>query len=190
MTFLKLEQNKRLLNPDKLVLIKVVKKTIITCTLSVKKLRKFGISKKRARKIIDMVKDVNIHNHTKTCRKYSTDCRFIFPRYPSQVGDKRAIFSYLDVIETAEFLSSTAVNGNIDWKKNLASAVYHYCLTFCRYGTRVVLQRDVWEIFVNNYNPHWMEAWNANMDLQICLDFFSIITYMTGYVSKPETKTS
>jgi hypothetical protein len=259
LTFLKLKQNKRLLNPDKLVLTKFVNKTI-TCTLSVKKLRKFGISKKRAIKIIDMVKDVNIHNHTKTCRKYSTDCRFIFPRYPSHftiiaqecspelvddektifwinidmilekvsdtlktlentnislddlladiftsvdveyedevkkiviyVGDKRAIFSYLDVIETAEFLNSTSVNGNIDWKKNLASAVYHYCLTFCRYGTRVVLQRDVCEIFVNNYNPIWMEAWNANMDLQICLDFFSIITYMTDYVSKPETKTT
>ena len=28
------------------------------------------------------------------------------------------------------------------------------------------------------------------MDLQICLDYFSIITYMTDYVTKPETKTT
>ena len=175
-----------------------------------------------------MVMDVNIHNHTKTCRKYSTDCRFIFPRYPSHftiiaqecshelvdyekyifwinvdiilervqetlkilednqisledlladifpsvkienedevktivinVGDKNASFNYLDVIETAEFLCSMGDGGNIDWKKNLGSAVYHFCLTFCRYGTKVILQRDVCEMFVNNYNPHWMEA--------------------------------
>ena len=72
----------------------------------------------------------------------------------------------------------------------MLNAVYHYCLTFCRYETRVILEREVSEIFVNNYNPHWMEAWNANMDLQICLDYFSIITYMTDYVTKPETKTT
>jgi hypothetical protein len=35
-----------------------------------------------------------------------------------------------------------------------------------------------------------MEAWNANMDLQLCLDYFSIITYMTDYVAKPEKKTT
>jgi hypothetical protein len=211
-------------------------------------------------KIIKMVKVVNVYNHTKTCRKYSTDCRFLFPRYPShftiiaqelsgdlldedktkiwinidlvleqiqdalkvlenfevslddllaenftdmkienedgikriliKIGDKHANFSYHDVLETAEFLNGTKNTKSEDWEKNMLSAVYHYCLTFCRYGTKVILEREVCEIFVNNYNPHWMEAWNANMDLQICLDYFSIITYMTDYVTKPETKTT
>ena len=31
----------------------------------------------------DIVKAVNVHHHTKTCRKYSCECRFYFPRYPS-----------------------------------------------------------------------------------------------------------
>ena len=43
----------------------------------------FGINRKRAAKIVKMVKEVNTHHHTKTCRKYKTDCRFKFPRYPS-----------------------------------------------------------------------------------------------------------
>ena len=30
----------------------------------------------------DIVRLVNIHHHTKTCRKYGCDCRFFFPRYP------------------------------------------------------------------------------------------------------------
>ena len=30
-----------------------------------------------------IVREVQIHHHTKTCRKYSTKCRFYFPRYPS-----------------------------------------------------------------------------------------------------------
>ena len=35
-----------------------------------------------------------------------------------------------------------------------------------------------------------MLAWNGNQDLQLCLDYFSIITYMCDYVCKPETKTT
>ena len=174
--FLKLKQNKPLENDNKLSLIKFINETV-TCTLSAKKIQKFGLSRKRAIRIINMVKEVNIHNHTKTCKKYSEICRFLFPRYPSyytiiaqkpsselsdeekvsfwtnidiildtmkdslkalesyditlkelllkifphckiknedgmkkiviNVGDKRAVFSYNDVIETASFLSGT-----------------------------------------------------------------------------------
>ena len=31
----------------------------------------------------DIVEVVNIHGHTKTCRKYQTVCRFGFPKFPS-----------------------------------------------------------------------------------------------------------
>ena len=31
-----------------------------------------------------LVKEVQIHNHSKTCRKYGSRCRFGFPKYPSQ----------------------------------------------------------------------------------------------------------
>ena len=31
-----------------------------------------------------------------------------------------------------------------------------------------------------NPNTEWLKAWDGNMDLQICLDFFAIITYITG----------
>ena len=30
-----------------------------------------------------MVLEVNIHSHTKSCRKYDCPCRFLFPRVPS-----------------------------------------------------------------------------------------------------------
>ena len=75
-------------------------------------------------------------------------------------------------------------------KEEIRMAIYHYALSICENGTKAILKRDVDEIFVNNYNPHWMEAWNGNMDLQLCLDYFSIITYMTDYVTKPEKKTT
>ena len=40
---------------------------------------------------------------------------------------------------------------------------------------------------MNNYNPEWMLAWTDNMHLQVCLDFFQIISYITGYYSKDDT---
>ena len=55
----------------------------MTCTLSIENIMRFGISRERAEFIRDTVKEVNIHHHTKSCRKYKTNCRFQFPRYPS-----------------------------------------------------------------------------------------------------------
>ena len=31
----------------------------------------------------DLVKEVNVHHHTNTCKKGTTTCRFSFPRLPS-----------------------------------------------------------------------------------------------------------
>ena len=38
-------------------------------------------------------------------------------------------------------------------------------------------------------NKTLYRAWNGNIDLQICLDFFSVITYITDYYAKDESGT-
>ena len=43
------------------------------------------------------------------------------------------------------------------------------------------------EIYVNSYNPEWARAWNGNTDLQICLDYFAVITYITEYYTKDDS---
>ena len=43
------------------------------------------------------------------------------------------------------------------------------------------------ELFINPYNKEWMKAWNANMDIQVVLDFFAVITYVTDYYAKDDT---
>ena len=75
-------------------------------------------------------------------------------------------------------------------QKFLRLALYHYCLSICDYGTSVILERTVEEVFINNYNPVWMDCWDGNMDVSLCTDYFAIITYMTDYIVKPETKTA
>ena len=105
-------------------------------------------------------------------------------------GEEIYNFDATTVLDTYNFFSGN--NSSLEEMSDieLRSALYHYCLSVSDYGTKLILKREVNEIFVNNYNPFWMEAWNANMDLQLCLDYFSIITYMTDYVAKPEKKTT
>ena len=55
-----------------------------------------------------------------------------------------------------------------------------------KHGSTVLLKRDVDETKVNNYNPEWALAWNANHDIQPTLDFFAVITYVTDYWAKPD----
>merc|ERR1712105_47799 len=35
----------------------------------------------------------------------------------------------------------------------------------------------------------WLEAWDANMDLQLCFDFFAVITYISDYFTKDDSGT-
>ena len=55
-----------------------------------------------------------------------------------------------------------------------------------RHGSTVLIKRDIDEIYVNNYNPEWLKAWNANLDIQPVLDFFAVITYVTDYWAKSD----
>ena len=57
-------------------------------------------------------------------------------------------------------------------------------------GINVILARDIDEMYINNYNPEWLRAWNANIDIQLCFDFFAVITYITEYFTKDESETS
>ena len=56
-------------------------------------------------------------------------------------------------------------------------------------GYKVVHRRDIVEIFVNNYNREWIKSWNSNMNIQITLNHFGIITYITDYMLKDDTGT-
>ena len=66
---------------------------------------------------------------------------------------------------------------------------YIEALSTSKSGYSVVLKRDLDEIYINPYNIEWMRAWNGNMDIQVVLDFFAVITYVTDYYSKDDTGT-
>ena len=66
---------------------------------------------------------------------------------------------------------------------------YILALGTSKTGHSVVQKKDLDEIYINSYNIEWIRAWNGNMDIQIVLDYFAVITYVTYYYTKDDTGT-
>ena len=74
-------------------------------------------------------------------------------------------------------------------RSNTKITNYEKALSISPKRYSVVVKRDIDEIYVNMYNPEWIMCWDGNMDIQPCLDFFGIITYITDYYMKDDSGT-
>ena len=83
-----------------------------------------------------------------------------------------------------DFVKSMSQAYKEKFGEELTEEHYHNALSISERGKTIILKRNVNEIMVNNYNPLFIRAWNANCDLQLCLDNYSVITYITDYFSK------
>ena len=172
--------------------------------------------------VAEIAKQVNTHNHTRTCRKYGGSCRFKYPRFPSpetiiagplyetENVKKKKMKEYNRILTDVrvamldpEFIEEIlrkvpkkSENYHENRKKRIhlllaraevTMAQYLEALKFSNLGYSVVLQRDVDEMYQNPFNAEWLRAWNGNMDIQVCLDFHAVITYITDYIEKPDT---
>ena len=164
-----------------------------------------------------LVKEVQIHNHSKTCRKYGSKCRFGFPKFPSEKTivaqplvvenfpsieqlDKhqkvlaKALEKVRKILEDMEIrkkddklfaqhllekitIDDILIHAEIADDLRTSRQIYYEALGASKRGKVIILKRTVQEMWVNNYNPEWLLAWNGNMDIQLCLDFFAICTY-------------
>ena len=179
-------------------------------------------------KVVNIVKKVNQHRHTKACRKYQTECRFSFPKYPvwktliscpnntlsetEKASHEKILFKVREVLSNQELIDNIMQQYNksdeseelfyinrekrikqllsvIGYDKEEDWNLYLDALSYSKRGYSVVLQRDIDEVFVNSFNAEWISAWQGNIDLQICLDFFAVITYITDYFTKDDTGT-
>ena len=167
--------------------------------------------------IRNIVKDVQKHNHTKTCRKGGQKhCRFGFPRLPSKETllakplkkedfsteweFKNKIKELEETLETIKLAIECLISSGKELESfsiidilnyaNVTEPEYYEALRYSAKGIKLVLKREPKDVFINNYNEEWLRAWNGNMDLQICLDSFAIVTYITDYYSKDETGTT
>ena len=161
------------------------------------------------------VQQVQQHSkkHSKSCRKGGKECRFNFPRPPSC---KTFISSPMEVEDESETntqcrdeikLKKTQAKGILQsmWDKiqseeidsiktveelfeqlNITQEVYEEAYKMVTSKQSVVLKRHPNELWTNQYNPHLLKCWDANMDIQYVLDPYSCIVYVVSYISKAE----
>ena len=161
--------------------------------------------------VADIARSVQKHRHSNTCYKRGRTCRFHFPRFPSErtivaqpldqndfasqeeytEEKKRLQDILLKVKEVLESLSEeeleTTTIQEVLTKANVTHCSYYEALETSLTGATVILKRKVCEVNINNFNSEWLKAWDGNMDLSVCLDFFAITTYITDYYTKSET---
>ena len=175
-------------------------------------------SLKKYKDLTETIKKVQTHNHCgnpkkKTgCYKKGPTCRFNYPRFPSKETiiaqplrqnenerdedfEKRKEKMKLILMKVKMVLEQLTENDLKDMsikdilkKCNVKEEDYYEALSSSNMGSCVVLEREPNEIYINNYNAEWLKAWDGNIDLAVCLDFFAIITYITDYYTKVETE--
>ena len=154
-----------------------------------------------------IVSEVNVHKHTKTCQRGNDCCRFNFPKLPSDYTliakplseeeqkdpkSQEALSKASEILEKVKTHLADMTNDDLNAKSlkdilkdlNIGHKEYHEALAKSTRGSIVVLERRPNEMWVNNYNPHFLKAWGANMDIQFCMDSYAVITYITDYLTK------
>ena len=144
-------------------------------------------------------------------------CRFGFPRWPSQetiIADSTLLDNLSDeeqsvlvkkyqniLIEARKILEDESIDEDMSYEDfiNLLCSKMKYCgfdemnqeyqnaLRTSKNGCIIILKRSVKERFTNNYNPEWLSVWNGNIDIQIAMDIYAVITYVVSYVGKDES---
>jgi hypothetical protein len=67
---------------------------------------------------------------------------------------------------------------------------YEKALSTTKNGKILFIKRRISERMINNYNREMLYAWDANMDIQLALDPFAVVTYIVSYMNKDETQTT
>ena len=158
------------------------------------------------------IKEVQTHKHTPSCLKRNGICRYGFPRLPCPITvvarplpksmdkeKKKAFLSKAKEIlsKARSILEEDDLDINMSFEtfykkidKDLTEAQYIKYISTTEKGVALFLRRRVKERFINNFNPEMLAAWNANMDIQIALDPYAVLTYIVSYVNKDETGTT
>ncbi|XP_071476043.1 uncharacterized protein [Diadema antillarum] len=149
--------------------------------------------------LYEIVKNVQLHSkkHSKSCKKKGTACRFNFPR-PASVKtfvvnpkvNPEVTDEAQDILSTVK--NSSCMEGKYDNARQLFEALgmsqkeFEDAYNSVATKEDIVMRRDPKDIWVNQYNPFLLRAWNANMDLQYITNEYACVVYVVSYMSKAE----
>ena len=131
--------------------------------------------------------DRNIENLTLFYNLYDEKAKRLAKRVPEWREARLLQLLYeADIIELLGIEEDLELNEDAreDEKNSELLRKYHELLSHSMKGFAVVLRRDIDEVWTNSYNHEWLEIWDSNLDMQIALDMYAIVTYITDYYLK------
>ena len=150
----------------------------------------------------DILEHVQMHSkkHSKSCKKGRKECRFNFPRPPSQrtfVVRPKPDKDSLVMAKARDLVSSvkdklrdatSEYNSIEELFEELNTSQEEFEKAYCMVAERVsiVHSRNLKSVWVNQYNKHVLRAWNANCDIQFVCDVYACVQYIVAYISKSE----
>ena len=152
---------------DQILMLKSEKKSVLYTT------KKFG--------------DRNIENLTLFYNLYDEKAKRLAKRVPEWREARLLQLLYeADIIELLGIEEDLELNEDAreDEKNSELLRKYHELLSHSMKGFAVVLKRDIDEVWTNSFNHEWLEIWDSNLDMQIALDMYAIVTYITDYYLK------
>ena len=87
--------------------------------------------------------------------------------------------------ELEEFQSALKETGLFEETDDIEK-IYHQAISISDKGRKIILKRKISERNVNNFNPLIQTVWQANTDIQICLDTYAVISYISDYMTKSD----
>ncbi|XP_071137022.1 uncharacterized protein [Mytilus edulis] len=146
-------------------------------------------------------------NHSKSCHKKGTTCRFNFPRPPSektfisrrksladpsikkspqQMKDfAQSVLKQLWTVLQDEHLENITTQ-NLFQAAGVTQKEFEDASNILTKRNSVTLQRSPSDVWINQYNPDLLRCWNANMDIQFITDVYACVVYIISYISKAE----
>lgn len=143
------------------------------------------------------------HSHSPSCWKKGKVCRYSFPKPPSEVtmiadrkcddpmspksvSSQKYEMQVLKTVQEEMAMDSERTLCSLLAAANLTLADYQAALKKSTQQPTVILKRDPRESCINNYNPHLLKYWRANMDIQYVTNAYACAMYILSYVSKGE----
>ena len=153
----------------------------------------------------EIVSHVQSHSkkHSKSCKKKGTTCRFNFPRpiskrtfisKPAEGNEDKDIETdqknAKELLESVKnelanetnYKSTTALFGKLGITQKQFENAYAELAS----QESIILKRKPQDVWINQFNPHLLRCWNANMDLQYVSNVFACVSYVVSYMSKAE----
>lgn len=144
--------------------------------------------------LCSLVKKLQTHVHSFACMKSGKECRFSFPKPPSDSAmivhpdneeiaqnnlTKTQVLQILQLVyDKLDELEDDVTIEQLQEQNGISPQLYYSALSKSKNSDGIIMKRKPSEKCVNNYNPTLLKLWKANMDIQLVSNPYSCVIFI------------